>query len=106
MDFTKASTFLNGIWDDEIIPALTDYIRIPNKSPAFDKDWESHGHMETAMQMFAAWAKAKLAQFPGSTLEIVRLPKRTPLIFIEIPGDAGASAGSVAAAYGRATNKE
>ena len=26
---------------DEIIPALTDYIRIPNKSPAFDPDWES-----------------------------------------------------------------
>jgi acetylornithine deacetylase/succinyl-diaminopimelate desuccinylase-like protein len=88
MDFRKASAFLNSIWDDEIIPALTDYIRIPNKSPAFDKDWEAHGHMEAATQMFAAWAKSKLAQFPGSTLEVVRLPGRTPLIFIEIPGDA------------------
>jgi len=88
MDFSKASAFLDGIWDDEIIPALTDYIRIPNKSPAFDKDWEAHGHMEKATQMFAAWAKSKLAQFPGSALEIVRLPGRTPLIFIEIPGDA------------------
>ena len=87
MDFSKASAFLDGIWDDEIIPALTDYIRIPNKSPAFDKDWEAHGHMEKATQMFAAWAKSKLAQFPGSALEIVRLPGRTPLIFIEIPGD-------------------
>jgi hypothetical protein len=75
MDFRKASAFLNSIWDDEIIPALTDYIRIPNKSPAFDKDWEAHGHMEAATQMFAAWAKSKLAQFPGSTLEVVR-PER------------------------------
>ena len=88
MDFSKASEFQDGIWDDEIIPALTDYIRIPNKSPAFDKDWEAHGHMEKATQMFAAWAKSKLAQFPGSALEIARLPGRTPLIFIEIPGDA------------------
>ncbi len=100
MDFSKASAFLDRIWDDEIIPALTDYIRIPNKSPAFDKDWEAHGHMEKATQMFAAWAKSKLAQFPGSALEIVRLPGRTPLIFIEIPGDAGASARA------GATNKE
>jgi acetylornithine deacetylase/succinyl-diaminopimelate desuccinylase-like protein len=88
MDFAKATSFLNGIWDAEIIPALTDYIRIPNKSPAFDPDWEQHGHMEQVVQMFAAWAKAKLAQFPGASLDVVRLPKRTPLIFIEIPGDA------------------
>ena len=27
---------MDRIWDDEIVPALTDYIRIPNKSPAFD----------------------------------------------------------------------
>src|SRR5471030_1209949 len=88
MDFAKAAAFLDGIWDDEIIPALTDYIRIPNKSPAFDPDWQSHGHMEQVVQMFAGWAKAKLAQFPGSSLEVVRLSGRTPLIFIEIPGDA------------------
>ena len=88
MDFAKAATFLDRIWDDEIIPALTHYIRIPNKSPAFDKDWEAHGHMEAATQMFAAWAQTKLAQFTGSSLEIVRLEERTPLIFIEIPGDA------------------
>ena len=88
MDFKKASTFLDRIWDDEIIPALTDYIRIPNKSPAFDKDWAAHGHMEKATQMFAAWANAKLTAFPGSRLEVVRLEGRTPLIFIEIPGAA------------------
>ena len=27
---------MESIWDDAIIPALTDYIRIPNKRPAFD----------------------------------------------------------------------
>src|SRR3979490_257157 len=87
LDFKKVASFMNSIWDDEIVPALTDYIRIPNKSPAFDPDWEAHGHMEQAVAMFAAWAKAKLAQFAGSSLEVVRLKGRTPLIFIEIPGD-------------------
>ena len=88
LDMDVLANFMNRIWDDEIVPALSDYIRIPNKSPAFDPDWQSHGHMEQVVQMFAGWAKVKLTQFRGSSLEVVRLPGRTPLIFIEILGDA------------------
>jgi acetylornithine deacetylase/succinyl-diaminopimelate desuccinylase-like protein len=88
MDFARTTAFMARIWDEEIIPTLTDYIRIPNKSPAFDPDWEAHGYMEQAVGMFAAWAENKLQQFPGASLEVVRLKGRTPLIFIEIPGNA------------------
>ncbi|HWY66023.1 MAG TPA: M20/M25/M40 family metallo-hydrolase [Rhizomicrobium sp.] len=88
MDFPKLTAFMNRIWDDEIIPVLTDYIRIPNKSPAFDGDWDKHGYMEQAVEMFTAWADAKLNAFPGAALEVVRLEGRTPLILIEIPGTA------------------
>ena len=87
MDFARTTAFMARIWDEEIIPTLTDYIRIPNKSPAFDPDWEAHGYMEQAVGMFAAWAENKLQQFPGASLEVVRLKGRTPLIFIEIPGN-------------------
>ena len=48
------------IWDDEIVPTLTDYIRIPNKSPAFDPDWEKHGHMDKAVALFEPGREAKL----------------------------------------------
>ena len=89
MDFSKTTAFMERLWDDEIIPALTTYIRIPNKSPAFDADWEKHGYMERAVDLFSAWAKAKLAAFPGAALDVVRLPGRTPLIFIEVPGATG-----------------
>jgi acetylornithine deacetylase/succinyl-diaminopimelate desuccinylase-like protein len=92
MDFPKLTSFMARIWDDEIIPALTDYIKIPNKSPAFDPDWQEHGYMEQVVAMFAAWAQSKLKSFPGSSLDVVRLPNgdkaRTPLILIEIPGQA------------------
>jgi len=89
MDFSRATAFMDRIWDDEIIPVLTDYIRIPNKSPVFDPDWEKHGYMEQVVAMFAAWAEKKLEQFPGAALEVVRLKDRTPLIFIEVPGATG-----------------
>ena len=81
-------SFIDRIWDDEIVPTLTDYIRIPNKSPYFDVDWEKHGHMDRAVALFETWARGKIAALPGATLEVVRLPKRTPLIFMEIPGEA------------------
>ena len=87
MDTAKLTAFMNTIWDNDIVPTLTDYIRIPNKSPAFDPDWVAHGHMDKVVTLFEGWAKEKLKSIPGSTLEVVRLKDRTPLIFMEIPGD-------------------
>mgnify|MGYP002784481790 CR=1 FL=1 len=77
---------VNRAWDDEITPTLVDYIRIPNKSPAFEPDWEKLGHMEAAVAMFRDWAGARLKKLPGATMEILRLPGRTPLILIDAPG--------------------
>ena len=91
IDAKKTQAFMEGIWDEEIIPVLTDYIGIPNKSPAFDPDWEKHGHMDKVVALFTSWARQKLNRFPGATLEVVKLAGRTPLIFIEVPGQ-GASA--------------
>jgi acetylornithine deacetylase/succinyl-diaminopimelate desuccinylase-like protein len=88
IDAQKTKSFMDTIWDSEIVPTLTDYIRIPNKSPAFDPDWASHGHMDKVVAMFTTWAKEKLKHLPGSSLEVVRLAGRTPLIFIEVPGNA------------------
>ena len=78
--------FVDAMWDDEIVPTLFEYIKIPNKSPSFDKDWEKHGYMEQAVTMFEGWARRHLDKFPGATLTVERLPGRTPLIFIDIPG--------------------
>ena len=87
MDDEKLKNFLNRLWDDSVVPSLTDYIRIPNKSPAFDKDWEARGHMDKAVALLEAWARAQLSAIPSAKLEVVRLSGRTPVIAIEIPGD-------------------
>ena len=73
------------MWDDEIIPEIAEYIKVPNKSPHFDPDWDQHGHMETAVQMLEAWCKTQ--PIKDMTVEIVRIEGRTPLLFIDIPGD-------------------
>ncbi len=88
MDAAAARAFIERVWDEEIIPELTDYIRIPNKSPAFDPDWAALGYMDAAVAQFAAWAEAKIAGVEGARLEVVRMKGRTPVILIEIPGAA------------------
>ncbi len=80
--------FIDRLWDEEIIPTLTDYIRIPNKSPMFDPEWEKHGHMAKAVALFEAWAKKHCEKLKGATVEVVKPEGRTPLIFIEVPGTA------------------
>src|SRR3546814_18861068 len=91
MDASKIETFGGGKWDDEIVPQLVEYIRIPNKSPMFDADWVKNGYMEDAVKLMEAWAGAQ--PIPGMTLEVVRLEGRTPPIFIDIPAS-GADTGS------------
>ena len=87
MDTTRLEQFVGTFWDDATLPSITDYIRIPNKSPAFDPQWAEHGYMEDAVKLMEAWARRELASFAGATLEVVRLPGRTPLILMDIPGD-------------------
>ncbi|MBP6767217.1 MAG: M20 family metallopeptidase [Reyranella sp.] len=89
MNPDQLKTFIGSFWDDQILPSLTDYIRIPNKSPSFDPKWEENGYMEQAVTLMTGWARPHVAAFAGATMEVVRLPGRTPLIFIEIPGTEG-----------------
>jgi acetylornithine deacetylase/succinyl-diaminopimelate desuccinylase-like protein len=83
MDSSALSGFVGDLWDGEIVPQLTEYIRIPNKSPMFDADWEKHGYMDEAVALMEAWARQQPIR--GMQVEVVRLPGRTPLIFIDIP---------------------
>jgi acetylornithine deacetylase/succinyl-diaminopimelate desuccinylase-like protein len=76
--------FVGKTWENSILPALIEYIPIPNKSPMFDPEWEAHGYMEQAVKLISDWCGAQ--QIKDMRLEVMRLPGRTPLIFMEIPG--------------------
>ena len=85
MDKDLAISLTDEEWEKTIIPELVEYIRVPNKSPAFDPDWQSNGFMEQVVDQFVAWSQHQ--NIEGMELDVIRLPKRTPLIFIDIPGD-------------------
>jgi acetylornithine deacetylase/succinyl-diaminopimelate desuccinylase-like protein len=74
-------------WDDDIVPQLTNYIRIPAKSPMFDPDWSQHGFIDTVVRNAAEWVEAQKVE--GLKLEIIRLAGRTPVLFFEIAASSG-----------------
>ena len=77
LDPKALQAFVDDKWDNEIIPALTDYIAVPAKSPAFDADWEKNAFIERVVRDAAQWVEAQ--KVSGLTLEVVRLPGRTPV---------------------------
>jgi acetylornithine deacetylase/succinyl-diaminopimelate desuccinylase-like protein len=83
-------------WDQRIVPALTEYIGVPAKSPMFDADWAAHGLLERVVTDAARWVESR--KVAGLKLEVVRLPGRTPLIFFDIP--ATRPAGDTVLLYG------
>jgi acetylornithine deacetylase/succinyl-diaminopimelate desuccinylase-like protein len=81
---SQLTTHINTFWDRKILPALHEYIRIPNESPLFDPDWQSHGHMARAVALVADWIRRQ--DLPGGTLEVLQDGDRTPLLLLEFPG--------------------
>ncbi len=80
-------------WDERIVPALTDYIAVPAKSPMFDADWAEHGLLDRVVQDAARWVEGR--KLAGLTLEVVRIEGRTPLIFFDIPATRAGSTDTV-----------
>jgi len=85
MNIDRLTKTINEVWDDSIVDRLTAYIRIPNKSPTFDPHWERNGHMEAAINLMADWCRAQPVE--GMRVEVRRLPGKTPLLFIDVPGE-------------------
>jgi acetylornithine deacetylase/succinyl-diaminopimelate desuccinylase-like protein len=86
-DQTRA--LVDETWNSSIVPTLEQYIRIPNQSPLFDPDWKRNGHMHQAVALARAWVESQNVK--GLTLEVHELDGRTPVIYMEIEGDASST---------------
>lgn len=78
------SGHIRAFWDGEVVPALEEYIRIPNQSPLFDAAWETNGYMDDVIRLAERWYAAHA--LPGGRLEVIREPGRTPMLLLEVEG--------------------
>jgi len=82
----KLRASVEASWRETILPALQKYIAIPNQSPGFDAQWRENGFMDEAVALIGEWVRSQ--GVPGLTLEVVRTADRSPLLFVEVSGNA------------------
>ncbi|XP_049847826.1 cysteinylglycine-S-conjugate dipeptidase-like [Schistocerca gregaria] len=82
MDPHISRKFINGEWEDSILPALKEYVSIHNVSPAYDKNWETNGYIDHVVELFTGWILSQ--NLRGMYMEVYREEGRTPLILVEI----------------------
>jgi len=87
MNLAELRPLLDRRWDDELIPLLAEYVKVPAKSPAFDTSWDAHGHLRAVVRSAYEWAAAQ--RIEGMQLEIVTIEGRTPCLFFDVPATQG-----------------
>ncbi len=92
LDEQAADRRIAGIWDEEIVPRLRDYITIPALSPAFDPEWATSGHIDRAADLIEDWIRAR--PVAGMAVSRRRLEGRTPLVVARIDAFGPAAAGA------------
>jgi acetylornithine deacetylase/succinyl-diaminopimelate desuccinylase-like protein len=89
MNADQTKRLVDETWSSSIVPTLEQYIRIPNQSPLFDPDWKRNGHMHKAVALARAWVESQGIR--GLKLDVHEIADRTPVIFMEIDGDASST---------------
>jgi len=84
MDSKKIAEFVNSDWEKSILPTLEEYIRVPNCSPQYERDFYTNGLIEKAMAVLVDWVKVQ--KISGLSMEVLEEKNRTPLIFITVEG--------------------
>jgi len=98
MNLADIKPFLERKWDDELIPRLVEYVKVPAKSPAFDASWSAHGHLGEVIKSADAWARAQ--KIEGLVVEIVEIPGKTPCLFFDVPATNGLGGDKTVLFYG------
>lgn len=90
MNAEQLKQHVSDFWEQEILPTISDYIRIPNKSPLYEPKWQEP--MNKAVELVRAWVERQ--QIPNSSLRVVQLKDekgndRTPVLLLEVAGEPG-----------------
>lgn len=83
-DWKAVKATVEQEWDKSIIPALSEYIEIPNGSPDYDPEWATNGLMEKAFDVLINWMKSQ--NLKGMTYDYFQDKGKTPFLVIEVSG--------------------
>lgn len=98
MDHTRVRDTVTTTWQRHIMPSLSDLVRIPAVSTAYDPSWHEHGHLRRAAEHMADWIRGQ--GLAGAHVDIVEHDGRSPVVIAEIPATHGVASDDTALIYG------
>ncbi len=84
-DEKLAQQFISKLFDESVVPSLSDFVKIPNLSRNFDPEWATNGRLEEAAEHVRKWVLG--LGIEGISSEIIKDEGYSPIVFSEIKGD-------------------
>ncbi len=98
MDQEAVRAHVRQTWEAEIVPSLSELVKIPALSPVFDADWAASGHLAAAVDHVRRWLESRT--IPGATVQVVALDGRSPVLLLDVPATGGAEGAGTVLLYG------
>ena len=84
VDLDRLIERADELWEDSIIPSLSEFIGIEALSPGFEPDWELKGELNSAIELFSSWLVDQ--ELDGMTYKIHQIEGRTPVLLVTVEG--------------------
>lgn len=98
MDDKRVHDVISSMWDQRILPSLSELVKIPAVSQAYDPLWREGGHLRRAADHVVRWFRAQ--QLTGATAEVLELGDRPPIVLVDVPATPGVASDETVLIYG------
>ncbi|MQA10000.1 MAG: M20/M25/M40 family metallo-hydrolase [Pseudonocardiaceae bacterium] len=75
-------------WAASVLPSLSELVEIPAVSQNFEPGWAERGQLHAAVHHVRRWLETRAIS--GARVDVVELDGRSPLLLLDVPGDADA----------------
>ena len=84
VDLDRLMARADELWEESIIPSLSDFIKIEALSPSFEPNWRQKGELDATIALFTKWLVEQ--ELEGMEYKVHRIDERTPVLLVTVEG--------------------
>ena len=84
VDLDRLMARADELWEESIIPSLSDFIEIEALSPSFEPNWKEKGELNETINLFTKWLVDQ--ELEGMEYKVHTIDERTPVLLVTVEG--------------------
>ena len=84
VDLDRLMARADELWEESIIPSLSDFIKIEALSPSFEPNWKEKGELDATIDLFTKWLVEQ--ELEGMEYKVHRIGESTPVLLVTVEG--------------------